>query len=583
MELDSQATTSREDGVRVMAMANGVAAYLQEVQEEAGGADAAKVRMGRRLSALAEDAGDPAADADSVLAFGIKLQEKIERIFTSTDTNGDGTVSKHELVARLCGADDEAIELRKMTGLPEHISELDGSQDKLESFFESTDKNQDKVIDLEEFVDCFLGTDPEGQTEEGQEPKLAEVQEKPATHEQEQTKAKARKNEASARIISTPFGPGRAVDNNLSGITIVELDNGATAYLHADQAEKHAAISLQQETTRPRQPSGKSKVLKGRGRLSKVEPTWVKTASSRLPAAPTMPPPLFSGANTAAATLPSHTCAPHPPGPVGQRGASSRPVPRLGGGLGGRKRPKKVVLEPWQGEVGGYATAAAYSEFGAKDHTCSGTKSTRPQWKPQRPRVGQAGGAKSRRGAYGTSSQRSRGGCGRHSKQKRTLPKCSTALLNPILNANTHSEPATAIRFMAECRELGDVSGMVVVPISGAALHSAIGITAREKTNGERLRRKLWRTALVRCREALHLIRPVKRVVDPSTGARITSVEQLRRLDRVLVSCYADKDTEKEQQLSPVKSRAKEGSRAFTDVLFLPLIDCAEALPPIVS
>jgi hypothetical protein len=136
---------------------------------------------------------------------------------------------------------------------------------------------------------------------------------------------------------------------------------------------------------------------------------------------------------------------------------------------------------------------------------------------------------------------------------------------------------------MAECRELGDVSGMVVVPISGAALHSAIGITAREKTNGERLRRKLWRTALVRCREALHLIRPVKRVVDPSTGARITSVEQLRRLDRVLVSCYADKDTEKEQQLSPVKSRAKEGSRAFTDVLFLPLIDCAEALPPIVS
>jgi hypothetical protein len=147
---------------------------------------------------------------------------------------------------------------------------------------------------------------------------------------------------------------------------------------------------------------------------------------------------------------------------------------------------------------------------------------------------------------------------------------------------------------------MGDVSSVVVVPIrDGAAFQTAIGGTARENAAAARQRKRIWETALVRCREALQLTRPVKQFIDPATGLKVTSIEQLKRLDRVLVSCYGvrggettvkggeegEEGGEGQEQLSAVRSGAKKGAADLRDVLFLPMIDVkgAAPLPPITT
>jgi hypothetical protein len=112
---------------------------------------------------------DPGADAEAAaLAFGMELHEKLDRMFNSVDSNNDGTVDKRELIFALRGTSENAVEVREMTGLPEHIRQTDGSQAQFERFFQDADRNDDRGLTLEEFVDYFL-RGPPTPSEEGEQ------------------------------------------------------------------------------------------------------------------------------------------------------------------------------------------------------------------------------------------------------------------------------------------------------------------------------------------------------------------------------------------------------------------------------
>ena len=77
----------------------------------------------------------------------LNVQEAFERI----DTNGDGVLSRAELI-RACRVDER---VRQLLGLPRAIRQEDGTRDAFEAVFQGLDADGSKTISLDEFVHFF--------------------------------------------------------------------------------------------------------------------------------------------------------------------------------------------------------------------------------------------------------------------------------------------------------------------------------------------------------------------------------------------------------------------------------------------
>merc|ERR1719352_1060269 len=84
------------------------------------------------------------------------LEGKLDEIFTKCDSDGDGKISKIELV-KACKSDQR---LAGFFGLTQTIRAENGINDQMEKIFQAIDKDDSKTITREELFKFFTGAAP---------------------------------------------------------------------------------------------------------------------------------------------------------------------------------------------------------------------------------------------------------------------------------------------------------------------------------------------------------------------------------------------------------------------------------------
>mmetsp|Transcript_11788 Transcript_11788/g.14014 ORF Transcript_11788/g.14014 Transcript_11788/m.14014 type:complete len:615 (-) Transcript_11788:555-2399(-) len=74
--------------------------------------------------------------------------KKLKEVFAQVDRNGDGHISKHEIILAL----RKNKELGNLLGLPTTIRQEDGSRTAIEEFFQKYDTDKSKTLEWEEFL-----------------------------------------------------------------------------------------------------------------------------------------------------------------------------------------------------------------------------------------------------------------------------------------------------------------------------------------------------------------------------------------------------------------------------------------------
>ena len=112
--------------------------------------------------------------------------DRLRVIFARADRNGDGILTRSELIHRL----RNDAELARLLQLPQHIG--DGSRNVFEAAFQSMDRNDDRSVTAEEFVTYMLSFMQRGPTSTRQsapepEPELEPLQSGPQSHRDRHT------------------------------------------------------------------------------------------------------------------------------------------------------------------------------------------------------------------------------------------------------------------------------------------------------------------------------------------------------------------------------------------------------------
>merc|ERR1711862_153693 len=79
--------------------------------------------------------------------MNIDAKQRCKRAFALIDKNGNGTLSRIEVI-KACR---ESEEVRRLLGLPQVIREEDGTRDAFEAIFQRFDKDNSKSITYDEF------------------------------------------------------------------------------------------------------------------------------------------------------------------------------------------------------------------------------------------------------------------------------------------------------------------------------------------------------------------------------------------------------------------------------------------------
>jgi hypothetical protein len=82
-----------------------------------------------------------------IIAVEVKFTQRLYEMWEIADRNGDGKVTKPELIKALRGFADLAEDLN----LPQNIRQEDGTRQQFEEFFQNLDTNNDRNISWEEF------------------------------------------------------------------------------------------------------------------------------------------------------------------------------------------------------------------------------------------------------------------------------------------------------------------------------------------------------------------------------------------------------------------------------------------------
>lgn len=77
---------------------------------------------------------------------------KLRQIFEAVDVNRDGSINKREMI-KFCRSSPD---LAALLGFPEGVRQEDGSRDILERRFQAIDRDDDREVTWEEFLDFFL-------------------------------------------------------------------------------------------------------------------------------------------------------------------------------------------------------------------------------------------------------------------------------------------------------------------------------------------------------------------------------------------------------------------------------------------
>ena len=91
-----------------------------------------------------------AANSQQISSLGEEKEDRLREIFARADRNGDGSLTRSELILRL----RKDAELALLLQLPQRIG--DGERDVFETVFQGMDQDDDRAITSEEFVAYFL-------------------------------------------------------------------------------------------------------------------------------------------------------------------------------------------------------------------------------------------------------------------------------------------------------------------------------------------------------------------------------------------------------------------------------------------
>ena len=81
------------------------------------------------------------------------------RLFDVIDRNGDGMLSRIEVIKTINGSPALAHELHELLGTPEHIRQEDGTRDVFVRIFDELDEDDSGRVDMDEFMSYLRRTE----------------------------------------------------------------------------------------------------------------------------------------------------------------------------------------------------------------------------------------------------------------------------------------------------------------------------------------------------------------------------------------------------------------------------------------